>query len=849
MRQSKRLGYLIDIEYVGKRGRAMLKFFDPIQQELFVWYDNTGHLSYLITDAPGEKIEKLLSGDEEYRGWIDIERYDAVLDKTVTLRKVFAETPLAIGGQRRYSRARNFRSILETGGCGVWEAWIRYQNGYCYDLNFEMGMPYIVTEREITPFFDENAGEKMKETVSKLRESGVEITDMIRYWVRLFETPLPRLNILSLDIEVLPERPETMPNAFIAGQEVTAVGLVGTNGLNKVLVLKREGIPMGELKDDIEVVFFDSERNLLLEVFRIMREYPFVVTFNGDNFDLMYLYNRAKRFNISPSYNPIYIVNKICKITNAMHIDLYTFLKIPSIQGYAFSGKYKDFSLDDISTALLGEGKIKFDEFIGDLPLYKLAEYCHTDARITLKLMTFNDHTTTGLILMLMRMSNLSPYQVTRSRIGEWIKSTFFSLLRRNKILIPNQQQLQGKGQIQTTSLIKGKKYQGAIVWEPIPGIFFKVVVVDFASLYPTEVKERNIGYGSINCDHPECMSNIVPDTTHHICIKNRALEADVIGGLRDVRVFIYKPLGKTNSYYYTLQQAIKVYLNASYGVFGNEGFGLYCPPVAEAITAYSRRDMMAVVNKSKEMDIVVLGGDTDSVFLYEPTIEETTKLQQWTRMELNLDLGVDKVYRYAIFSKRKKNYLGIFENGTADMKGLTGKKRHIPTIIKDRFSLVVKLLGGVYNMDDYEKTKQQILDIIMGLQLTINNRSWEKNEDLAFHVRLGKNVDQYDTNPQHVKIAKMLIAEGYPVKGGDSMSFLKSTTEEGVMPTKIAKRELVNVDKYLKQVQSVFEQIVEPMELDITVERMGEGKLVRPTSLSYFMIPKTLNTNIDTNG
>ena len=51
---------------------------------------------------------------------------------------------------------------------------------------------------------------------------------------------------------------------------------------------------------------------------------------------------------------------------------------------------------------------------------------------------------------------------------------------RRRGWLIPNTQDiLDVKGQTSTTSIIKGKKYQGAIVRDPKPGAHFGVVVCD----------------------------------------------------------------------------------------------------------------------------------------------------------------------------------------------------------------------------------------------------------------------------------------------------------------------------------------------------------------------------------
>ena len=43
----------------------------------------------------------------------------------------------------------------------------------------------------------------------------------------------------------------------------------------------------------IELKFFDSEKELIEETFDLVEEYPVLLTYNGDGFDLPYLYNRA----------------------------------------------------------------------------------------------------------------------------------------------------------------------------------------------------------------------------------------------------------------------------------------------------------------------------------------------------------------------------------------------------------------------------------------------------------------------------------------------------------------------------------------------------------------------------
>jgi len=312
--------------------------------------------------------------------------------------------------------------------------------------------------------------------------------------------------------------------------------------------------------------------------------------------------------------------------------------------------------------------------------------------------------------------------------------------------------------------------------------------------------------------------------------MKNRAIEADTIGSLRDIRVFIYKPMAadkelteEETAFYSCLEQAIKVYLNASYGVFGAESFALYCIPVPESVTAYGRRDMTKLIEKAEEIGVIILAGDTDSIFLKDPTEEQMEILQDWATKELSMDLGVDKAYRYVVFSTRKKNYLGIFEDGRPDIKGLTGKKRHIPNIIKRPFLEAIEILGAVKTEEEFAPARDAVHQLITRVYEMVKHQRWDNIEDLAFHMRLGKHPNSYPGNPMHVKAARMLMELGHDIRGGDTVHYIKATNKENVMPVVDANPDLVDVKVYIEQLRSVFNQLIEPLGIDFNSDIMGE--------------------------
>jgi len=519
-----------------------------------------------------------------------------------------------------------------------------------------------------------------------------------------------------------------------------------------------------------------------------------------------------------------------------VHIDLYKFFFNRSIQIYAFNNRYRDVTLDDVGKALISMEKIRLEKSLGELTYTELAKYCFRDAEIAFKLTSFEDELIMKLILVLARISSMPMDDVSRQGVSRWIRNFIHHEHRRRNMLIPNVEDIiAAKGKTVTKAIIKGKKYKGAIVVEPTPGVHFNVSVMDFPSLYPSIIKVWNLGYQSILCKHAECRNNLIPDTPHWVCTKKHALESLLIGSLRDLRVQWYKPKSKDKSlpqelrnWYNLIQGALKVILNASYGVFGAETFDLYCPPVAEATAAIARHSLTQILNEAEQLSIEVLYGDTDSIFLKKPSKEQIEKLSQWTEHKLKMSLDVDKIYRYAVFSSRKKNYLGVLEDGSVDVKGLTGKKRHIPLFIKKAFDKMKERLAIAKTPAEFEKAKKDICEIIRDRYMRLKRREWESLNELAFNVVLGEEPERYTkTTPQHVRAARILKEGGMELKAGDLISFVKVVKEPRVKPVELATKNEIDVDKYIAYLHSTFDQVLDALGLDFD-EIIGLTKLER---------------------
>ena len=471
----------------------------------------------------------------------------------------------------------------------------------------------------------------------------------------------------------------------------------------------------------------------------------------------------------------------------------------------------------------MGAGKIKLEEEVSKVELKELAMYNFRDAQLTLELMLWKNGLTWKLLVVLSRLAKTGIEELSRSQISIWIRNMLYWEHRKRGYLIPRKEDLEReKGLTKTKATIKGKKYAGAIVLDPPVGVFFRVYVLDFASLYPSIIKVWNLSYETVNPSYPCKNYKEVPEAGHTVCFDREGIMSQLIGVLRDLRVKVFKRKAKKSGleqgkaeWYNVVQSSLKVFLNASYGVFGSDAFALYAPPVAESVTAIGRYVIKSTLQKAGEMGLLTLYGDTDSMFLWSPKEELVQKLIDTVERESKLDLEVDKVFRYVAFSGLKKNYLGVVDAGEVVIKGLLGKKRNQPEFIKKAFEETIKDLASIRDPREFEDKKKLIVDKIRRIYKKLKRKEFMLDE-LAFNVMLSKAPSEYDkVTPQHVKAALMLEPFGRRFTRGDIISYVKVKSKDGVKPVQLAKLVEVDVEKYLDALKSTFEQLLQALNVE----------------------------------
>jgi len=514
--------FLLSVEYDSEFNKAALKFYDPVSGGVYYLVDQTDHRPYFYARRLNDELKKELKSryGNKIVGFRDEEKYHPLRFRNIYVTKIIVSDPLAVGGK---GGVREFFNEID-----IWEAWIPYHLNYIYDRAIFPSIFYKTINGKMLPKVsreDPRIKDLLESVEPKLRKIAEKYAKII------FSSIPEDIEYLALDIEVAGEG--TIPQSEDPKYPIISVSFSGyirsddgqSKELNLIFLLDRWGkIPSNSRTPFIESVkkingkqvtirVYRNEKLLLLDTFVMMYRSPLLITFNGDNFDLRYILKRARFLGLPDKVIPIRISAKgnlrEASVRYGLHIDLYKVFSNAAIKVYAFSNRYDTVSLDALSEVFLGLRKVEVEKGdIETLEFEKLIEYSWWDAYLTASLFKYSNYLVFKILVLLSRITRMPIFDLSRRGVSSWIENWLNAEHRERGYLIPNSAELSKKDRESSSGsptlppVIKGKKYRGAIVLTPKPGIWFNVVVLDFASIYPTIMKVHNISYETLCCLH-----------------------------------------------------------------------------------------------------------------------------------------------------------------------------------------------------------------------------------------------------------------------------------------------------------------------------------------------------------
>ncbi len=487
-----------------------------------------------------------------------------------------------------------------------------------------------------------------------------------------------------------------------------------------------------------------------------------IATYGGNTFEYPYLLERAKTLGLSLNLSrtqtqPHRSTYGHTSITGRANLDLADYAEeIPEV-------KIK--TLQNIAQFLgIPQAKEEPIEEI-DYPNY------WDDAEKRKQLLIDAQHRTNLILAIaqeilpfaqeLSRLSGLPLDQVGTAAVGFRTESLLIREAHKQGELIPRRQ---GRPYI---------PYQGAIVLTPKPGLHKNVTVYDFSSMYPNLMINHNLSpdtYIDPKEKTPNDEANITPEVGHRFRKTPPGLYTKVLTQLIQARNQVrtelkQHPPGTTeHRLLEARQRAIKVMTNAAYGYAGWTGARWYVHPVAEAAAAWGRQTITQAIKLAKDLDLDVIYGDTDSIFIKAPPTR-TEEFQKRVETKLGLEIRPSETYKRIFFTEAKKRYAGLLTDDTINIVGLE--------VARGDWSNVAK------------KTQEEALEILLKeespqkaakhVQQRIKNLREGKTpyKDLIIWKTITKDPKSYAVKAPHVEAAKHLAKEGWELSTGQKVGFV----------------------------------------------------------------------------
>lgn len=297
--------------------------------------------------------------------------------------------------------------------------------------------------------------------------------------------------IYSIDIET--EVIDGFPNPDVARERITAIAIAMQN--KKVAVLGWKPIDQEKqkkifddvrkhMKDygewDFKYVCFEDEYNMLYTfITKMLPQMAFVTGWNFIGFDWKYIYNRCRKLGIDCAKASV--SNKVNRDMIPLHIAMMDYLQIYRQFDRTVAVKENN-TLDFVAKQVLGINKIKYNGTLQELyenDYDKYVFYNAIDAALVTEI--HEKIATINAVLSVSVLCNISMYKCTSAvNITEaflWKKYYERGCVVADQFIRPGERQ----------------GYEGAYVKEPETGFFKGAACFDFASLYPSIMRQINI--------------------------------------------------------------------------------------------------------------------------------------------------------------------------------------------------------------------------------------------------------------------------------------------------------------------------------------------------------------------
>jgi DNA polymerase-2 len=467
--------------------------------------------------------------------------------------------------------------------------------------------------------------------------------------------------------------------------------------------------------------------------------------------------------------------------------------------------------------------------------------------------MTYSQYQLGGAIEQ-MRWSSLPLQEVVRRSPGASIAAMQDLAAIKRGVLVPYENQ---KGEITKTynELIRADR--GGLVFQPKPGIYENVAILDFSSMMASLMIEFNISPETVVSIQDEGEGLELPELGIKI-LSRLGLVPQTLKPMRDKRLALkrqLRTLQKGDPLYQRIQRWLKPVVDGikwltvvCYGRLGfaNSRFGRV--NAHEAVSYFSRKVITRAKLLAEELGFEILHLYVDSLFVSKPgaSREDFQALAEAIERETHLPMDFDgTVYPWFAFLAARANtnigvanrFYGLDPNGEHKIRGIALRRRDTPLFVANTQMKVLSILA---RESDPNKLTDLLPEILVTLreQLTSLKEGEVSLEELVVTQRLSREPEKFSVLSPSAIVVRQLKQYGKTVKRGQRIRFIYIAAAPGVWawdaPT-LPDAKAVDRIKYRELLIRAVQEILQPLGVTEVILKnwiIGEASYLAPPGL-----------------
>ncbi len=350
---------------------------------------------------------------------------------------------------------------------------------------------------------------------------------------------------------------------------------------------------------------------------------------------------------------------------------------------------------------------------------------------------------------------------------------------------------------------------RGGFIFEPKLGIHDWVAEVDFSSMYPTLMAERNISAETVLCNCCSDSSLRVPELGYNVCEKRKGIVPRTLKMILKKRM-AYKRLRneaenlKWRKRYDSRQNALKWILVTCFGYLGyrNARFGKVDAHIA--VCAFARDALLKTVRVAENRGFEVIHGIVDSLWLKREGASSREYVELCTAVseEVGVQLNVEGRYRWIVFLPSRMHvevpvlnrYYGAFESGKIKVRGIEAVRRDTPSFIKRAQMEMISMLAKATDSKTFMKMIPESIEVLRWYVEKLKKRDVEA-QDLIVAKRLSMHPDKYTHDVFQVIAARQLTKESREIAGGQTIRYLITDADNKRASRRVKAAELIDAE------------------------------------------------------